>query len=180
MIIGVVDVRFLATVTTAYAKRAALPQAWNAGNVSPPGRSRPSDSLQQRQSLSARTHSACVHPPLLDVSVAYPGFALFGSQSLVQARFCMKVHAYVREKMLYGLRVQTGTPAAPRRQASGKPKPAATEDAPAADSSALPPRVYQKYADFIPAYAVASGMTIADLNQPHIDIQDSQVLTRVR
>jgi hypothetical protein len=43
----------------------ALPQAWNAGGVSPTGRSRWSDSRGSAGPLSAHTQSACVHPPPL-------------------------------------------------------------------------------------------------------------------
>ena len=70
--VGVVNVWFLATATTLCAKKGlALLQAWNTGGVSPTGRSRLSDScgdLLVRGSaspLSARAHSACVHPPPL-------------------------------------------------------------------------------------------------------------------
>ncbi len=91
----------------------------------------------------------------------------------------MKSHAYLREKLLYGLRVQQGGSGAPRR-AGSKQKPAVAEDAsgsnPTPDASSLPPLVYQKYADFIPSFAAATGTTVADLNQPHVDIQDTQVL----
>jgi hypothetical protein len=56
----VVDVWFLATVTTACAKGLVLPQVWNAGDVSPTGRFRRSDSrARQRQSIEC-AHTLCL------------------------------------------------------------------------------------------------------------------------
>ena len=61
---GVADVRFLATVTTACAKGLALPQARNADDVSPTGRSR-RIACGSTSPLRGRTRSACVYPPPL-------------------------------------------------------------------------------------------------------------------
>ena len=94
----------------------------------------------------------------------------------------MKVHAYLREKVLYGLRVPSAPPSSPRRGTQRGKGAVSADDAASSpvpsDGTAEPrqgERVYKKYADFVPAFAAQSGVTVADLNQPDIDIQDSQV-----
>ena len=89
----------------------------------------------------------------------------------------MKSHAYLREKVLYGLRVRPAV-VKPAVAADGSASPVRTKQparGPTTPSgTSLPPLVYQKFADFVPEYALRSGTTLADVHRPVIDIGDAQ------
>ena len=82
-IASIIRVLVLAMVTTVehVPKGLALPPAWDAGDVSPPGRSHRRGSASP---LSARTHSSCVHPPPLPIVVSAPHTKIVPVRCLAQ------------------------------------------------------------------------------------------------